>query len=56
MKTIKLKYAFGSIIMGIITILIACNPEKYHWSLSIVFGFFFVLSMLVLATDRKIIK
>ena len=56
MKTIKLKYLFGSIIMGIITILIACNPEKYHWSLSIIFGVLFILSMLALATDRKIIK
>jgi drug/metabolite transporter (DMT)-like permease len=53
MKRFKLKYLLGAIIMGVISVLIVCNPEKYNFGLIIPFATLFCFSIVLLIQDTK---
>ena len=52
MKTLKLKYVLGSIIMGLITLISVQQPEKYHFLIPIMFGTLFIISLALMLSDR----
>ncbi len=53
MKTLKLKYVLGSIVMGLITVISIQQPEKYNVAIPIIFGVLFILSISLMISDRK---
>jgi hypothetical protein len=53
MKTLKLKYVLGSIIMGLITLISVQQPEKYHVLIPIIFGILFLVSISLMLSDKN---